>query len=76
MKPRMINLYKWKLVDRHTHQLVDDVFVVDRGDNKRRSTAELKDILLSLSSTKVHKNRLTIAGFEMFRGYALSFNLV
>lgn len=73
-KPKLINLYKWKLFDKVSWRPVSDVFVVDRGDNKRRTTRYLKSKLLQLSGLQDYKG-LTIGGYEAFRGFAASYNV-
>lgn len=74
MKPRIVNLYKWKLVDRTSRQPISDAFIIDRGDNKRRSASYLKINLLAISGLQ-DSNAITIGGFELFRGFAVSYNV-
>lgn len=76
MKPREINLYKWKLVLKSNKCVImDDYYIIDRGDNKRRSTAFLKSQLMKMTDSDLPSEMLTIGGFAPFRGYAISYNL-
>lgn len=68
-----VRLCKWALKLKGSHFRVG-TFVIDRMDNKRRLTSELKHILFQLNRTPVADQKLyTIASYEEFRGFALSY---
>lgn len=79
MKHREIYLYKWKLFKRTKpgetyHSPPMNPFVVDRGDNKRRKTSELKSLLMELNQIPADDSKqYDIGGYDGFRGYAISF---
>jgi len=85
-KARKVNLYKWRLMTKTTGepgngtQVVgvpvgdQDIFVIDRADNKRRRTSELMALLLWLHGRPVSDVKfLTASGCDGFRGYAASY---
>ena len=74
MKHREINLHRWKLAYKSDREAYSDLFIIDRGDNKRRRTTVLFDLLLELNNlSSDHKKELTIGGYDEFRGYAISY---
>lgn len=74
MKSRQVNLYRWFLQEIGDCAVYSEIFVIDRGDNKRRKVSELKQILFKLNGIKPENHKFfTISGREEFRGFALSY---
>ena len=51
------------------------MFVIDRGDNKRRKISELKQMLFALNQINDPRDQkhFDLIGLNGFRGYALSY---
>lgn len=70
-----VNLYKWKLRLKGEHGAFSEMFVIDRGDNKRRKISELKQMLFALNQINDPRDQkhFELIGLNGFRGYALSY---
>lgn len=69
---KKVSLYEWKLTDNQTKNTISDIFVIDRGDNKRRKTSEIKEVLFRLNRMEPSRG-ITIAGYNEFKGFAESY---
>ena len=71
---RKVNLLKWRFYNKFTREYISEHYVIDRGDNKRKTAKALYQILEELSGIKFDKSYMRIGGFEEFKDYALTYN--